>query len=148
MFAELAEAFRTTTGESLRQRLLQFQSGSTCTTCHGQRLNPAALSLKLASKNIADFLALTIPEALSFTQKLSELDSVQSLEEARRGLEQRLTFLNDAGLTYLTLNREINSLSGGEGQPDSYTHLTLPTNREGYNHGGGVQLKKKLTIKL
>ncbi len=116
MFAELAEAFRTTTGESLRQRLLQFQSGSTCSTCHGQRLNPAALSLKLAGKNIADFLALTIPDALNFTQKLSELDSVKSLEEARRGLEQRLTFLNDAGLTYLTLNREINSLSGGEGQ--------------------------------
>jgi excinuclease ABC subunit A len=61
-------------------------------------------------------LALTIPEALNFTQKLSQIDAVKNLEEARRGLEQRLTFLNDAGLTYLTLNREINSLSGGESQ--------------------------------
>ncbi|NBS04827.1 MAG: excinuclease ABC subunit A [Verrucomicrobia bacterium] len=93
MFAEFEHAYRTTTGESLRQRLLQFQSGSTCAGCHGQRLSPSALSLRLAGKNMAELT-----------------------EEARRGLEQRLTFLNDAGLNYLTLDRECSSLSGGEAQ--------------------------------
>lgn len=116
MFDELAHAYRTTTGESLRQRLLQFQSGSTCTTCQGQRLSPAALSLRLNGKNMAEFLALTIPGALTFTRDLKKNPAVTPMEEARRGLEQRLTFLNDAGLNYITLNREVSSLSGGEAQ--------------------------------
>ena len=116
MFAELEQTFRTTTGESLRQKLLTFQSGSICTRCHGQRLSETALSLRLADKNIADFQALTIPEALDFIQKVKSLPAVVPVEEARRGLEQRLAFLNDAGLNYLTLNREISTLSGGEEQ--------------------------------
>jgi len=116
MFAELEHAYRTTTGESLRQRLLHFQSGSTCAGCHGQRLSPSALSLRLAGKNMAEFLALTIPVALAFTRELATHPRVIPAEEARRGLEQRLTFLNDAGLNYLTLDRECSSLSGGEAQ--------------------------------
>ncbi len=116
MFSELEHAYRTTTGESLRQRLLQFQSGSTCTGCHGQRLSPSALSLRLNGKNMAEFLALTIPEALAFTQSLTKNPAVTPMEEARRGLEQRLTFLNEGGLSYITLNREVSSLSGGEAQ--------------------------------
>ncbi len=116
MFAELEQTFRTTTGESLRQKLLAFQSGSICHRCHGQRLSETALSLRLADKNIADFQALTIPEALDFVQKVKSLPAVVPVEEARRGLEQRLAFLNDAGLNYLTLNREISTLSGGEEQ--------------------------------
>ena len=116
MFAELEQAFRTTTGESLRQRLLHFQAGSTCSVCQGKRLAPAALSLRLASLNMADFLALTIPEALAFTKALATHPAVMPAEEARRGLEQRLRFLNEAGLTYLSLDREVGSLSGGEAQ--------------------------------
>jgi len=116
MFAELEQTFRTTTGESLRQKLLQFQSGSICTRCHGKRLSETALSLRLADKNIADFQSLTIPEALQFIQKIKSLPAVIPIEEARRGLEQRLAFLHDAGLNYLTLDREISTLSGGEEQ--------------------------------
>jgi len=116
MFAELEQAFRTTTGESLRQRLLQFQAGSVCSGCQGKRLAPAALSLRLAGLNLAEFLALTLPEALAFTQGLATHPAVAPAEEARRGLEQRLRFLNEAGLTYLTLDREVGTLSGGEAQ--------------------------------
>lgn len=116
MFAELAHAYRTTTGESLRQRLLQFQSGSVCSGCHGQRLSPAALSISLGGKNMAEFLALPIPAALAFAKQLATHPRVMPAEEARRGLEQRLTFLDDAGLSYLALNRECSSLSGGEAQ--------------------------------
>ncbi len=116
MFAELEHAFRTTTGESLRQRLLQFQAGSVCGGCQGKRLSPTALSLRLSGKNMADFLALTIPEALAFTKALATHPAVMPAEEARRGLEQRLGFLNEAGLTYLTLDREVGTLSGGEAQ--------------------------------
>ncbi len=116
MFAELEHAYRTTTGESLRQRLLQFQSGSVCAGCQGQRLSSAALSIRLAEKNMAEFLALPIPAALAFTRQLAKHPRVMPAEEARRGLEQRLAFLNDAGLNYLTLDRECSSLSGGEAQ--------------------------------
>jgi excinuclease ABC subunit A len=116
MFAELSQAFRTTTGESLRQRLLQFQAGSVCEICHGQRLSPLALSVKLGKLHFADFLKLTIPEALKFVQALAHDAPVKPLEEARRNLEQRLSFLHEAGLNYLTLDRECNTLSGGEAQ--------------------------------
>ncbi len=116
MFPELEQAYRTTTGESLRQRLLHYQSGSVCASCQGQRLSPAALSLRLEGLNLADFLRLTIPEALAFAQRLAQSPRVQPIEEARRGLEQRLAFLHDAGLNYLTLERECATLSGGEAQ--------------------------------
>lgn len=116
MFAELTTCFRTTTGESLRQRLLAFQSATPCPTCDGRRLAPAALGLRLAEANLADFLALRIPEALSFVKAITPLAAVQPAEEARRGLEQRLGFLAEAGLDYLTLDREFGSLSGGEAQ--------------------------------
>ena len=116
MFAELAQAYRTTTGESLRQRLLQFQAGSVCETCQGRRLSPAALSLRLSGQTMAGFLALTIPEALAFTRSLADHPRIMPAEEARRGLEQRLAFLYDSGLDYLTLDRECGSLSGGEAQ--------------------------------
>ena len=116
MFAELTHVFRTTSSESLRQRLLAYQSASTCETCQGRRLSPVALALRLGGKNLAEFLALTVPEALQFVRKLSKEPSVRPAEEARKGLEQRLAFLADAGLDYLTLEREFGSLSGGEAQ--------------------------------
>jgi excinuclease UvrABC ATPase subunit len=106
MFTELEHAYRTTTGESLRQRLLQFQAGSVCAGCHGRRLSPTALSLRLNGKTMAEFLAMTIPAALEFTRQLATHPGVMPAEEARRGLEQRLAFLHEAGLNYLTLDRE------------------------------------------
>ncbi|MFN5805708.1 MAG: excinuclease ABC subunit A, partial [Opitutia bacterium] len=116
MFDELEHAYRTTTGESLRQRLLQFQAGSVCAGCQGRRLSPSALSLSLGGLTMADFLALTVPAALEFTRRLATHPRVMPAEEARRGLEQRLAFLHDAGLNYLTLDRECGTLSGGEAQ--------------------------------
>ena len=71
MFPELEQAYRTTTGESLRQRLLQYQSGSVCATCQGRRLSPTALSLRLDGLDLAEFLRLTIPEALAFARRLA-----------------------------------------------------------------------------
>jgi excinuclease ABC subunit A len=92
MFTELEHAYRTTAGESLRQRLLQFQAGSVCAGCQGRRLSPAALSLRLNGKTMAEFLAMTIPAALEFTKQLATHPGVMPAEEARRGLEQRLAF--------------------------------------------------------
>ncbi|MFM9000781.1 MAG: excinuclease ABC subunit A, partial [Opitutia bacterium] len=89
---------------------------ATCSACAGRRLSPEALSLTLDGLSLADFLALTVPEALAFVKRAAALPSVRPAEEARRALEQRLTFLNDAGLTYLTLDRECSTLSGGESQ--------------------------------
>jgi excinuclease ABC subunit A len=116
MFAHLEHSYRTTTGESLRQRLLQYQSGSVCASCQGRRLSPTALSLRLEGLDLAQFLRLTIPEALAFARRLAAHPRVQPIEEARRGLEQRLAFLHEAGLNYLTLDRESATLSGGEAQ--------------------------------
>jgi excinuclease ABC subunit A len=116
MFAELRQVFRATSSESLRQRLLAFQAATPCPACAGRRLSPAALGLRLAGLNLAEFLELTVPEALAFARRLADVDSVRPAEEARRGLERRLGFLDEAGLSYLTLGREFGSLSGGEAQ--------------------------------
>jgi len=116
MFHELTQVSRTTSSESLRQRLLAYQAATPCPACEGRRLSPAALGLRLGGLNLAEFLELTIPEALAFARRLAEAPSVRPAEEARRGLERRLGFLDEAGLSYLTLAREFGSLSGGEAQ--------------------------------
>jgi excinuclease ABC subunit A len=116
MFHELTQVSRTTSSESLRQRLLAYQAATPCPACEGRRLSAAALGLRLGGLNLAEFLELTVPEALAFARGLADAPSVRPAEEARRGLERRLGFLDEAGLSYLTLAREFGTLSGGEAQ--------------------------------
>jgi len=89
----------------------------TCRGCLGKRLNRYALAVTIGGKNIFDVCQLSVKEALAFFKKL-KLDPVA--QEIGQGLIKetinRLQFLNDVGLSYLTLNRSARTLSGGEGQ--------------------------------
>ena len=88
-----------------------------CPTCHGMRLSESALSVKVGGKNIYEFTEMSISDALTF------VDSLQlTTLEAKIGnliikeIHNRLAFLKEVGLEYLTLSRKAGSLSGGEAQ--------------------------------
>jgi excinuclease ABC subunit A len=95
----------------------KYATVKTCTECKGRRLNKYALAVRVGGKDITQLGDLSIQKLLQFFNTLS-LDVQQ--QEIAQGLineiKNRLTFINDVGLSYLTLNRTARTLSGGEGQ--------------------------------
>ncbi len=89
----------------------------TCKACGGKRLNREALSVKIADKNIAEVEALTVEKCYEFFENL-KLEGKKKLiaERVLKEIKNRLKFLIDVGLTYLTLDRRTATLSGGESQ--------------------------------
>lgn len=115
--ADLETIRRETTSDGLRAKLMAFQVSSRCEECKGQRLNALARNVTLEGLRFTDFLTQSTDEALNTVQKrLSGNQKTEHLAEAVSGLEQRLYFLKEVGLGYLTLDRKYNSLSGGEAQ--------------------------------
>ena len=100
-----------------RVMLSRYRGKTKCTTCHGKRLRKETDYVKIQDKDISDLVDLPINEVLPFFNSLSLTTADQKI--AKRLLLEitnRLQFLNDVGLSYLTLNRNSNSLSGGESQ--------------------------------
>ncbi len=100
-----------------RVMLSRYRGKTKCPECQGKRLRKEAGYVKIGGKNLMELVDLPIDEVLVFFQNL-ELDPYQE-KIAKRLLKEivnRLTFLNDVGLSYLTLNRNSNTLSGGESQ--------------------------------
>jgi excinuclease ABC subunit A len=113
----LERRYRETDSPLRREELETYQSEQPCTVCGGTRLKPQAQFVKVGGKSITEVTALSIEAARSFVAGL-ELTR-QQMEIARLVLKEiveRLGFLADVGLTYLTLDRSAGSLSGGEGQ--------------------------------
>lgn len=101
----------------MRDAMGKYMTELTCSTCHGKRLNEKALAVKVNGKDIAEACDLSIAKALEFfnSVKLSEQEEMIAkpiLKEVR----DRLTFLINVGLDYLTLSRSAGTLSGGEAQ--------------------------------
>lgn len=108
---------RDTTSQSSREWYASFMSESVCTTCHGSRLNEQALAVKVQGKNISEFTAQSIGEALVFMDNLELTEMKAKIAELIiQEIVNRLTFLKDVGLEYLTLDRIAGSMSGGESQ--------------------------------
>ncbi len=117
MITNLSRRYRETTSDWIRTWIENFMVESECHTCHGARLNPSALSVKIGGKNIDEFTRLSIDDEIKFLIDL-EL-GVEEKQIARLALQEiinRLTFLQDVGLGYLTLHRQAGTLSGGEAQ--------------------------------
>jgi excinuclease ABC subunit A len=95
----------------------KYATEHTCSSCHGKRLNKIALAVTIGNRNIFDVCELSIKELLKF---LTNLKLEPTSQEIAKGLIKeiinRVTFLNDVGLSYLSLNRSARTLSGGEGQ--------------------------------
>ncbi|MEG0326965.1 MAG: excinuclease ABC subunit UvrA [Erysipelothrix sp.] len=108
---------RDTTSQSSREWYASFMSESVCTTCHGSRLNEQALAVKVQGKNISEFTSQSIGEALAFMDNLELTEMKAKIAELIiQEIVNRLTFLKDVGLEYLTLDRIAGSMSGGESQ--------------------------------
>lgn len=113
----IARRFVETTSQSSRDWYGSFMSESTCSVCHGHRLNPMALSVYVGDKNIYEWTSMSVKQSLIWMGEL-QLNETQA-EIAKlviKEIVERLSFLKDVGLEYLTLDRLAGTLSGGEAQ--------------------------------
>ncbi|QNQ83326.1 excinuclease ABC subunit UvrA [Lactobacillus sp. PV037] len=101
----------------MRDVMGKYMTELTCTVCHGKRLNEKALAVKINGKDIAEASDLAIEKSLDFFKsvKLSEQKTLIA-KPILKEVKDRLTFLENVGLDYLTLSRSAGTLSGGEAQ--------------------------------
>ncbi len=106
-----------TDSEYTRERLRSYLSRQTCPVCHGARLRPEALACTVAGRSIYDLIRLSVAEATRWFDVLELTPSEEAIARLLlKEIRQRLRFLMDVGLDYLTLDRESGTLSGGEAQ--------------------------------
>ncbi len=111
--------WRETESAWVREELSRFQTVTRCETCGGRRLKPAALAVKIAGLDISEATEMSIEAAAAWFAELDAMLTPQQREIARRILREineRLRFLKNVGLEYLTLGRASGTLSGGESQ--------------------------------
>lgn len=119
VITNLERRFKETDSEWAREELGKYFSDTPCEACHGARLKPEALSVKIAGKTISEIAELSIRAAGDWVTDLPKQLNAKQNEIAPRILKEirdRLRFLNDVGLDYLTLARSSGTLSGGESQ--------------------------------
>jgi excinuclease ABC subunit A len=115
----LERRYRETESDWSREEIARFMSETPCRVCGGKRLKPEALAVKVDGLDISEATAFSIREAVAWAQALPERLTQKQNEIAVRILKEirdRLTFLSDVGLDYLTLARASGTLSGGESQ--------------------------------
>ncbi|MBW1605953.1 excinuclease ABC subunit UvrA [Lactobacillus sp. Sy-1] len=109
--------FNNTNSEFTRKTMREYMTELTCQTCHGYRLNERALCVKINDQNISQVAAIDVQKELNYFSalKFGEKDSVIAKPIIKEIID-RLTFLKNVGLDYLTLARSAGTLSGGESQ--------------------------------
>jgi len=115
----LERRYRETDSAWMREELERFKDQSRCETCHGYRLKPEALAVKIGGKHAGEICDLSIRAADEWFRTIDAKFNSKQKEIAARILKEireRLRFLNDVGLEYLTLSRGSGTLSGGESQ--------------------------------
>lgn len=116
---ELKNRYQNTESMFFRSQIEKFMRYEVCPACHGSRLKKEALSVTVKDKNIMEVCDMPIDESLSF---ITSLDGTLNSKEEKisllilKEIKQRLTFLTDVGLDYLTLSRGAETLAGGEAQ--------------------------------
>ncbi len=109
--------FKETDSEYIRNELAKLMSESTCDECDGSRLNTYARNVFINNTQIHNITSMKITDALSFIKKMKLEGSKEKIaEKILKEIKDRLTFLEDVGLSYLTLDRSAETLSGGEAQ--------------------------------
>ncbi|OFO53043.1 excinuclease ABC subunit UvrA [Nosocomiicoccus sp. HMSC059G07] len=103
--------------EYTREQMAQYMRETDCTTCHGYRLNIEARSVKIKKRHIGEAVDQSVNDALQFFNDLHLSEKNQAIAQPiLKEINDRLTFLRNVGLGYLTLNRRSGTLSGGEAQ--------------------------------
>ena len=122
VITNLERRYKETNSEYIREKINEFMSDRPCPTCQGKRLNPAALAVTVDDVNIITVTSWPVLNALEWVKKISgknsPLTSKQKAiaERVLKEISERLFFLVNVGLDYLTLNRSAVTLSGGEAQ--------------------------------
>jgi excinuclease ABC subunit A len=113
----LKRVLEESTSEGYRDFLLDYMSATQCPACHGQRLRPESLAVKVNGLSIADFTSLPVSRSLELARKI-QLTGREAAIASRvvHEIVERLQFLNAVGLGYISLDRSAATLSGGEGQ--------------------------------
>ena len=111
--------FLDTDSAATREELAHYQSSAPCECCHGKRLKPEALAVKICGKDIIEASDMSIKQALNWFSGVEAQLTPQKQEIAHKIIKEiveRLRFLNNVGLDYLTMSRQSGTLSGGEAQ--------------------------------
>ncbi|HEY6968860.1 MAG TPA: excinuclease ABC subunit UvrA [Candidatus Angelobacter sp.] len=113
----LKQNLEESTSESYREWLLSYMSATKCPVCHGRRLRPESLAVKVNGLSIADFTALPVSRGLETAAKIQLNERERAIAgRVLHEISERLQFLNAVGLGYMSLDRSAATLSGGEGQ--------------------------------
>jgi excinuclease ABC subunit A len=117
VLAMLDESWRATMSDGFRARLTTYMVSGECPECHGTRLNARSSAVPVHEKTFPQFMALDVAGAHALARELvTAMGGKEALREVVTGIEQRLHFLLETGLGYLTLDRDYSTLSGGEAQ--------------------------------
>ena len=113
----ITRRYRETASEHMRNEFEQYMSSVICPVCNGARLKPEVLAVKIGDLSIHEVTCLTIFDALAFFENLDLTEREQIIaKQILKEIKERLGFLVNVGLNYLTLNRTAGTLSGGEAQ--------------------------------
>ena len=117
LLSSMMRRYMATQSETMKEWYHRFLSTQACTSCHGKRLRPEILAVKIQKLSVIDLCQLSIEEARAFVSALPLTRSQQVIaKELLKEIHSRLTFLLNVGLGYLTLDRKGPTLSGGEAQ--------------------------------
>ncbi len=117
ILAYLKQNLEESGSEGYREYLMEYMSATQCPVCHGKRLRPESLAVKVNGMSIADFTALPVSRAVDAVAKISLNEREEQIAgRIVREIAERLGFLNTVGLGYISLDRSAATLSGGEGQ--------------------------------
>jgi excinuclease ABC subunit A len=117
--ANLERRYKETESEWSREEIQRYMTATPCEACHGFRLKPEALAVKIDGQHIGEVSQLSVKAAIDWAKGLpAKLDAKRNeiAERILKEIVERLTFLRDVGLDYLTLARSSGTLSGGESQ--------------------------------
>ena len=113
----LERRFKETESEFMKEEINKYMSLNPCEKCHGNRLKPEALSVRVCEKNIIEMTALSISAAEDFFKKIKLAEKEEFIaRQILKEINARLGFMKNVGLGYLSLDRMSGTLSGGEAQ--------------------------------
>ncbi|MBU3912199.1 MAG: excinuclease ABC subunit UvrA [Candidatus Omnitrophica bacterium] len=113
----LLRRLKETDSEFMRREINKYTSETVCPACQGRRLRPESLSIKIGDRSISNVAALSIKEAREFFLSLRLTEKQEKIaHQILKEIKERLNFMANVGLDYLTLDRQSSTLSGGEAQ--------------------------------
>ena len=117
IYADLRRRYKETFSDAQKQSLEKLMAKRDCDDCKGRRLKPEALAVRVADKNIFELCQMSVGESVEFFRTLKLTETEQKIaEQILKEIKNRLQFLFNVGLDYLTLERQAATLSGGEAQ--------------------------------